>query len=134
MRHGPGPRVHASGLQGLRRRELGRAVNEISEVLQITGYLDRRVGVLSGGQQRRVQAAAAMIHKPAPLLLDEPTAGMDPEARQSFLKAVRDHAHTGATVIYTTHYLPELTELGAEHRTDLARILGGDHAQGRGGG
>ena len=101
------------GLQGLRRRELGPAIDEIAEALQITGFLDRRVGILSGGQQRRVQAAAAMIHKPALLLLDEPTAGVDPETRQFLLKAVRDHARTGATVIYTTHYLPELTDLGA---------------------
>ncbi|MFD3683626.1 AAA family ATPase [Nocardiopsis sp. NPDC058631] len=54
-----------------------------------------------------------MVHKPALLLLDEPTAGVDPETRRSLLKVVRDHARTGATVIYTTHYLPELTELGA---------------------
>ncbi|WAE71287.1 ABC transporter ATP-binding protein [Streptomonospora nanhaiensis] len=101
------------GLQGLRRRELGRAVTEIAEALRITDFLDRRVGVLSGGQQRRVQAAAAMVHRPALLLLDEPTAGVDPETRQSLLEVVRDHARTGAAVVYTTHYLPELTDLGA---------------------
>lgn len=101
------------GLQGLRRRGLTRAIDEIADPLQLTEFLDRRVGTLSGGQQRRVQAAAAMIHKPALLLLDEPTAGVDPETRQSLLNVVRDHARAGATIVYTTHYLPELTELGA---------------------
>ncbi|OOC53742.1 MULTISPECIES: ABC transporter ATP-binding protein [Nocardiopsis] len=101
------------GLYGLRRRSLALAVDEIAESLRITGFLDRRVGVLSGGQQRRVQAAAAMVHRPSLLLLDEPTAGVDPETRQSLLHAVRARAEQGAAVVYTTHYLPELTELGA---------------------
>ncbi|MCY9783548.1 ABC transporter ATP-binding protein [Nocardiopsis sp. EMB25] len=101
------------GLHGLRRRGLTRAIDEIAELLRLTDFLDRRVGVLSGGQQRRVQAAAAMIHRPALLLLDEPTAGVDPQTRQSLLEVVRARAEEGAAVVYTTHYLPELTELGA---------------------
>ena len=101
------------GLHGLRRRALTRAVDEIAESLRLTGFLDRRAGTLSGGQQRRVQAATAMVHRPALLLLDEPTAGVDPETRRALLEAVRSHAEQGATVVYTTHYLPELTDLGA---------------------
>lgn len=101
------------GLHGIRRHRLARAIDEIAESLQIMPFLDRRVGLLSGGQQRRVQAAAAMMHRPALLLLDEPTAGVDPETRQSLLQTVRAHADEGAAIIYTTHYLPELTDLGA---------------------
>lgn len=101
------------GLYGLRRRNLSRAMDEIVESFQLAEFLDRRVGVLSGGQQRRVQAAAAMIHRPLLLLLDEPTAGVDPQTRRSLLDAVRARAEQGATIVYTTHYLPELTELGA---------------------
>jgi ABC-2 type transport system ATP-binding protein len=75
--------------------------------------LDRRVGVLSGGQRRRVQAATAMIHRPPVLLLDEPTVGADPLTREALLCAVRAAADDGAAIVYTTHYLPELDELGA---------------------
>jgi ABC-2 type transport system ATP-binding protein len=101
------------GLHGLRRRHLDLAVDGVADALRLTGFLDRRVGVLSGGQQRRVQAAAAMVHRPSLLLLDEPTAGVDPQTRQALLDAVRARAEQGAAVVYTTHYLPELTELGA---------------------
>ncbi|MFF8765821.1 ABC transporter ATP-binding protein [Nocardiopsis dassonvillei] len=101
------------GLHGLHRRSLDAAVDEVADALRLTGFLDRRVGVLSGGQQRRVQAAAAMVHRPCLLLLDEPTAGVDPETRRALLDAVRARAEQGSTIVYTTHYLPELTELGA---------------------
>ncbi|NUS07024.1 MAG: ABC transporter ATP-binding protein [Nonomuraea sp.] len=101
------------GLAGLRRRALAAAVEDTAEELALTGVLDRRVGVLSGGQQRRTQAAAALLPRPDVLLLDEPTAGADPETRQALLKAVRRRADDGAAVVYCTHYLPELTELRA---------------------
>ncbi|MFC4585318.1 ABC transporter ATP-binding protein [Sphaerisporangium corydalis] len=101
------------GLAGLRRRALARAIDEIAQSLMLTGFLDRHVGVLSGGQQRRAQAATAMLHRPALLMLDEPTAGADPETRKALLDAVAARAAEGAAVVYTTHYLPELADLGA---------------------
>jgi ABC-2 type transport system ATP-binding protein len=60
-----------------------------------------------------VQAATALLHRPGVLLLDEPTVGADPAARQALLSVVRDRATAGAAVCYTTHYLPELDDLGA---------------------
>jgi ABC-2 type transport system ATP-binding protein len=75
--------------------------------------LGRPVGKLSGGQQRRVQAATAMMHRPRVLLLDEPTVGADPITRHAVLSAVRSAADEGCAVVYTTHYLPELEVLGA---------------------
>jgi ABC-2 type transport system ATP-binding protein len=101
------------GLAGLRRAELGDTIDEIATALRLTDFIDRRAGFLSGGQQRRTQAAAALIHRPAVLLLDEPTAGADPETRQALLDVVKQRAGEGAAVIYTTHYLPELAELQA---------------------
>jgi ABC-2 type transport system ATP-binding protein len=100
-------------LAGLRRAALRKAIDELAGALQLTGFLDRRTGLLSGGQQRRTQAATALIHRPSLLLLDEPTAGADPETRQALLDVVKQRAGEGAAVVYTTHYLTELTDLRA---------------------
>lgn len=101
------------GLSGLRRRPLAAAIDELAAELRLTDFLDRPAGLLSGGQQRRAQAGVALIHRPRLLLLDEPTAGADPETRQALLDTVRRRAADGAAVVYTTHYLTELTELAA---------------------
>lgn len=98
---------------GLGRRELGVAIDELAETLGLEHFLDRSAGVLSGGQQRRTQAATALIHRPRLLVLDEPTAGADLETRTAMIELVRARAREGAAVLYTTHYLPELTDLEA---------------------
>jgi ABC-2 type transport system ATP-binding protein len=100
-------------LAGLRRRALDRAVGQVAEELQLTDVLGRRAGLLSGGQRRRTQAATALVGGAPLLLLDEPTAGADPQTRAALLEAVRARAAAGAAVLYTTHYLPELTDLRA---------------------
>jgi ABC-2 type transport system ATP-binding protein len=100
-------------LGGLRRKALRAEIDELAEQMQLTSFLDRRTGLLSGGQQRRAQAAAALIHRPSLLLMDEPTAGADPETRAALLQVVKKRAAEGAAVVYTTHYLNELTELDA---------------------
>ncbi|MGC4897467.1 ABC transporter ATP-binding protein [Micromonospora sp. DT31] len=109
------------GLVGLRGAALTGAMTEAIAEMQLDAVLDRPVGLLSGGQQRRVQVATAMLGKPALMLLDEPTAGADPPTRQALLAAVRKRAEAGAAVVYTTHYLPELSDLDAT----LAVIRGG---------
>jgi ABC-2 type transport system ATP-binding protein len=101
------------GLAGLRGRRLPSRIDDVIGELGLGGVADRRAGLLSGGQQRRTQAACALIGDPTLLLLDEPTAGADPSTRQMLLKAVQRRAEAGAAVLYTTHYLPELVELGA---------------------
>jgi len=100
-------------LAGLRRAALRSAIDELAVVLRLTELMHRRTGKLSGGQQRRTQAANALVHRPGLLLLDEPTAGADLETRQAMLDVVKQRAGEGAAVVYTTHYLPELTELQA---------------------
>jgi ABC-2 type transport system ATP-binding protein len=102
-----------AGLAGLRRAAARRAVTAVAEELMLGDVLDRRCAVLSGGQRRRAQAASAMVGEPRVLLLDEPTAGADPQTRQALLAAVRARADAGAAVVYTTHYLPELVDLDA---------------------
>ena len=100
-------------LAGLRRKALRAEIDELADQLRLTSFLNRRAGLLSGGQQRRAQAATALIHRPSLLLLDEPTAGADPETREALLEVVKQRAKEGAAIVYTTHYLSELTELQA---------------------
>lgn len=100
-----------SGLGEARAR--GR-VDELAEPFRLTGLLDRRAGQLSGGEQRRLHTAAAVVHRPALVLLDEPTAGADVQTRAAILDVVRSLAQDGAAVVYTTHYLPEAEELAAD--------------------
>jgi ABC-2 type transport system ATP-binding protein len=102
-----------AALAGLRRGALHRAVAQVAEELQLTDVLGQRTGLVSGGQRRRTQAAAALVGGAPLLLLDEPTAGADPQTRGALLAAVRARAAGGAAVVYTTHYLPELADLGA---------------------
>jgi ABC-2 type transport system ATP-binding protein len=102
-----------AALAGLRRAALRQAVDQVAEELKLTGVLGQRAGLLSGGQRRRTQAAAALVGGAPLLLLDEPTAGADPQTRSALLDAIRARAAQGAAVLYTTHYLPELADLGA---------------------
>jgi len=102
-----------AGLYGLRRAEARRRIGPLTDALALGDVLDRRVRDLSGGQQRRLQAATAMVHRPRVLLLDEPTVGADPITRDALLAVVRDTADDGTAVVYTTHYLPELDTLDA---------------------
>ncbi|MEU5044486.1 ABC transporter ATP-binding protein [Streptomyces griseorubiginosus] len=102
-----------AGVTGLRGRRRDAGIARVLEDLQLSAVADRPVGILSGGQRRRVQAATAMVGSPPLLLLDEPTAGADPETRSALLAAVRARAEAGAAVVYTTHYLPELVDLDA---------------------
>ncbi|MEN3306699.1 MAG: type transport system ATP-binding protein [Micromonosporaceae bacterium] len=102
-----------AGLAGLCRAAARRAVAGTADELALTDLLDRPVALLSGGQQRRVQAATALVHTPDLLLLDEPTVGADPVTRRALLQAIARRAAAGAAICYTTHYLPELADLGA---------------------
>ncbi len=80
----------------------------------LQGLLGRRYGKLSGGQQRRVQFAMAICGRPRVLFLDEPTTGLDIEARQQMWSAIRERAAAGCAVLLTTHYLEEAEAL-ADH-------------------
>ena len=100
-------------LAGMGAGAVRASIGRVAAELLLEDVLDRSVGLLSGGQRRRAQAATALIGDPPLLLLDEPTAGADPETRTALLDAVRARSANGCAVVYTTHYLPELTDLGA---------------------
>jgi ABC-2 type transport system ATP-binding protein len=88
-----------------------RPVPEVLELVDLTEEAGTRVGALSGGQRRRVDVALGVIGRPEVLFLDEPTTGLDPEARRRAWAAVEQLAATGTTVLLTTHYLEEASRL-----------------------
>ena len=101
------------GLGGLRGRELRERIDELAVALMLDQLMTRRAGQLSGGERRRLHTAIALIHRPRLVLLDEPTTGADVRTRQEILRVVRELADDGAAVVYSTHYLNEIEELGA---------------------
>ncbi len=100
-----------AGLVGVPRRER-RAASD--RVLERVGLLDRAgdaVKSYSGGMKRRLNFACGVVHRPAVLLLDEPTAGVDPHSRLRLFDLVREERERGTCVIYTTHYMEEAESL-----------------------
>jgi ABC-2 type transport system ATP-binding protein len=88
-----------------------RALEQTAEIAGIGDLLSRRYAALSGGQQRRVQFALALCGRPELLFLDEPTVGMDIDARQKLWTAIRRLVAEGCAVVLTTHYLEEAEAL-----------------------
>nr|WP_156040288.1 ABC transporter ATP-binding protein [Alicyclobacillus macrosporangiidus] len=110
------------GLYGLRGAALA---NHVQEALRRVGLASRardRVGTYSGGMKRRLNIAAALLHRPQLLILDEPTVGVDPQSRNHILELIRGLRADGVTVVYATHYMEE-----AEAVCDDVAIL--DHGR-----
>jgi ABC-2 type transport system ATP-binding protein len=99
-------------LAGVRGRTLRERIGEVADALDLGELLPRRAGTLSGGQRRRLHTAMALLHRPALLFLDEPTVGADVVTRRQILDVVKGLAADGAAVVYATHYLPEVEQIG----------------------
>ncbi|GAA1670795.1 ABC transporter ATP-binding protein [Microbacterium lacus] len=109
------------------RGPLEARIAQLSELIGLEEILDGRYGRLSGGQRRRVDIARALLHEPAVLFLDEPTAGLDPSSRAlvwSTLHALSTHGDL--TVFLTTHYLEETEEAARVCVIDDGRIVADD--------
>ncbi|HZR11787.1 MAG TPA: ABC transporter ATP-binding protein [Acidimicrobiia bacterium] len=102
-----------AALAGLRRGELRARVDAILHALGLDELSERRASQLSGGERRRLHTAIALVHRPRLVLLDEPTTGADVRTRAEILTLVRALADDGSAVVYSTHYLHEIEELGA---------------------
>lgn len=95
------------GAYGLDRTALKARGEEVLRRTELAGLRDAVVGSLPGGIRQRLALACAVLHEPEILFLDEPTAGVDPVARRSFWRLIRQLAASGTTVFVTTHYLDE---------------------------
>jgi len=98
-------------LQGLPGGKGRQRADELLDRVGLSGAADRRVGTYSGGMQRRLDLAAALVHEPRVLFLDEPTTGLDPVSRKTIWEEVRALNDDGTTVFLTTQYLEEADQL-----------------------
>jgi linearmycin/streptolysin S transport system ATP-binding protein len=98
-------------MYGLRGAVLKSRVDEVLEVIGLADRQKDHVGKFSGGMKRRVNIGAALLHKPAVIIMDEPTVGIDPQSRRHILDNVKELNQQGMTVLYTTHYMEEAAEL-----------------------
>ena len=96
---------------GLSGAALDQRVRWCLDFVGLTDRKDDRVGGYSGGMKRRLNLAAALIHDPQLLLLDEPTVGVDPQSRNKIFESIEELHRQGRTIIYTTHYMEEAERL-----------------------
>lgn len=100
-----------ASLYGITGKEAKNRIAELAELLDFKDIMNRTFGKLSGGQKRRVDVARALLHKPKILILDEPTTGLDPEARKTLWNVVTSlRKNENMTVFLTTHYMEEAAD------------------------
>jgi ABC-2 type transport system ATP-binding protein len=100
-----------AGLYGLSGSALTQAVDRVLDQVGLRDRAKDPIKQYSGGMKRRINLALGLVHSPRAVLMDEPTVGIDPQARLNILEAVKQVAAGGTTVIYTTHYLEEVEQL-----------------------
>lgn len=99
---------------GVERKSISSKIDEVLKIVQLTHRMNDRVGTFSGGMQRRLALARALLTDPEILLLDEPTLGVDVQSRNAIWEQIRKLASEGKTVILTTNYMEEAEELGEQ--------------------
>ena len=112
-----------AALYGITGNSFEKRLAELVEILDFGDYINRPVGKLSGGQRRRIDIARALIHRPEILILDEPTAGLDPAGRDEILDLIaRMHKEKGITVILVSHSMEDVAKY-------VERIIVMNHGQ-----
>jgi len=136
---GRGELVLQGRLYGMSKFDARRRAAEVLGALDLEAAADRRTGTYSGGMRRRLDVGLGIVHRPAVLFLDEPTTGLDPQARARLWDEIRRLRGDGTTVFLTTHYLEEADALAdrlaiIDHgrivaegtSTELKRAVAGD--------
>lgn len=98
-------------LYGLQGKELNDRIQHALEIVTLTERRNDRVNKYSGGMKRRLNIAAALLHRPSLLILDEPTVGVDPQSRNAIFESLHSLKKEGCTIILTSHYLEEAQKL-----------------------
>lgn len=101
----------AGGLYGLAGARLAERVRWGLALARLEGRERAKVGTLSGGMQRRLNLACAILHDPPLVICDEPTTGVDPQSRNHLFETIRELHREGRTIVYTTHYMEEVEAL-----------------------
>ena len=96
-----------SEIYAVGRKERHLRVKQLLEEFNLSRQMKQRVGTLSGGQKQRLSLAAAILHKPQILFLDEPTSAVDPQNRRDFWEKLFEMAERGTTILVSTHYMDE---------------------------
>ncbi|MHB8065623.1 MAG: ABC transporter ATP-binding protein [Ruminiclostridium sp.] len=101
-----------AGVYGLSKKVTEERKKELIAMANLTGKEKNLAGTLSGGWKQRLALGCALIHKPKLLILDEPTAGVDPVSRRVFWEIIHELARQGITILVTTHYMDEASSCG----------------------
>ncbi|MDR3053691.1 MAG: ABC transporter ATP-binding protein [Coriobacteriales bacterium] len=103
--------AYYAGLYGLAGARLKAAVAEALAFVGLAEHAKQRAGKMSGGMKRRLNIACGIAHNPKLIVLDEPTVGVDAQSREHIMGSIRTLRDRGATIIYTSHYMPEVQEI-----------------------
>lgn len=103
--------LYQAAYYGIRTKQAKAKLQQVLELVDLWDKRDQKIHYLSGGMKRRLMVARALIHSPKVLILDEPTAGVDIEIRQSLWNNLKLLNETGLTIVLTTHYLEEAEQL-----------------------
>jgi ABC-2 type transport system ATP-binding protein len=98
-------------IYGVRQPALRERIDELLALVGLDAHRDHQVGIFSGGMKRRLNLAVSLVHRPKLILLDEPTAGVDPQSREQILKIIGGLRDDGNAILYTTHYMEEAERL-----------------------
>jgi len=112
-----------ANIHSLRRSARHRRIEAVGERYHLEGFLRQRAGTLSGGQKQRLALAAATLHEPDLLFLDEPTSAVDPENRRAFWETLFDLVAEGTTILVSTHYMDEAERCHALAILDQGRLV-----------